>query len=66
MLRHMLPTVDCDVIAPLTLDDFLSDVLFPEAVIRLIMADRGKGYDEAFSTWEASKDYGLWKFPVND
>jgi hypothetical protein len=51
-------------IYPLTADDFLNDVLFSETIVRMIMHERGSTYDEARETWNASKEYGMWRYPL--
>jgi len=58
--------IERDVIFPLGPEDFLYDVLFPEAAVRIIEKDREGGYDEAKNTWVASQAYGVWKFPVDE
>ncbi|KAI5825177.1 hypothetical protein K523DRAFT_420219 [Schizophyllum commune Tattone D] len=64
-LYSMFPMdlIDPDKVFPLSPSEFLQRVLLPEAGLRLIEEDRGRGASDALRTLRESAKYGVAMFP---
>ncbi|KAL1748146.1 RTC4-like domain-containing protein [Schizophyllum fasciatum] len=64
-LYSMFPMdlIDPETVAPLSAGEFLQRVLLPEAGLRLIAEDRGRGARDALRTLRESARYGVAMFP---